>query len=440
MKDFKGKKANSMTPIENPQIPHEPYLQKNLPQKKFPVLSPLIQCLEAITKEMARKYTEASQDCYCIQQTVQEMRDQLQHIEDMQQKSTAAVQLCRETKRKPLEYGKGPRHEKIEGISRDPNYQVKLNDTETSDVILECDAYYFYVHRELLMKDSRYFKLLLQTPLREVQHIKAGSPIPIKIVSANTLATVLIYLYRGAAYIRENLCDLIYGAEYLQITQLSEQLYAILERKLDYPTSILSYAIRLYPWPNRSIQDLFIFLIEKPASNLPQTDQFIHLPKGMVLEILSSKKIDATEETLCGAAIRWIQTHNETLTQEDKNTLLDSVNFEIMSPNQLWRITNLTNLLPLDRINELCVSYATRASKSSKKDCPRLQRYTDELGVSVLPHSTFSDNTLTRWCLKFKKHHTLVWNRIAIHKAGVFNVSPLEEVAVFNVDSLEQSD
>lgn len=234
---------NAIDSAQESTQPPQPY-QKGTIERHWDDLSDMEEKIDTLASKIIKDpnvdYQQISRD---IQKAMQEIKGRIKISIESEQKSMAAKLLCKKIKREG-QIANSPL--KTANALINPK---KLNDSLSSDVILECDNCHFHVHRELLTKAPSYFDGLLGEYFREgdlvadAENNRKAAPILLQDISAHTLATILIYLYTGRLYLQENLFEVICGADYLSIEDLCQKCTSLLKKKFSRQVLTRSYLI-----------------------------------------------------------------------------------------------------------------------------------------------------------------------------------------------------
>lgn len=197
-----------------------------------------------------------------------------------------------------------------------------------TDVVLLVEGREFHCHRAVLSANSIYFWTMFCIGLNESHQDTVG----IKGVSADTMDCVLDYMYGGSrAILEDNVQSLLEAADLFQMTGLRGNCERFLEEQLD-PCNCLGILSFAHSYSIPALLDKSRRLLLESFAEVSQHEEFLDMPKGDLLEHLSSDLLAvAREETVYEAVMRWVR-HDVDAREGALPELLELVRIPLLDP------------------------------------------------------------------------------------------------------------
>lgn len=202
---------------------------------------------------------------------------------------------------------------------------------ELFDVLLCAEGEELPCHKAVLASCSDYFKAMFTNAMAE----KEQRRVPVNGVTASDLRMTLDFVYTSTISITDtNVETLMSAANYLQVTRLKDACCRFLENRLDETNCLRVYQLAdrcacadLEAKAKRYACDHF----EKVTSH----EDFLELPKGKLVELISEDRLNVQkEELLFKAILTWLR-HSPETRKEGFEDIFRQVRLPLMNPYYL---------------------------------------------------------------------------------------------------------
>ena len=215
---------------------------------------------------------------------------------------------------------------------------------ELCDVILNVGSRVLYAHRVILASYSPYFKAMFTGELAESRQME----VPIRDVDEHAMELLINFAYTGSITIKEsNVQTLLPAACLLQLTEIQEICCEFLKKQLD-PTNCLG--IRAFA-DTHSCRELLRFadmFAQHNFQEVAESEEFLLLPYGQLLDILSSDELNvSSEELVFKAVMSWIK-HNVSERRHHLPSVLQHVRLPLLGPKFLVGVVGTDMLIKSD--------------------------------------------------------------------------------------------
>ena len=189
------------------------------------------------------------------------------------------------------------------------------------DVCLLVEGVEVVAHRNVLAASSPYFERLLQSTMKEREQYK----IRLNGVNAKVLKDVLDYIYIGDIVLSaEKIFDLIIAADYLMLTRLKNLAENhILEEHLNFNNCLSAWVfadryqcVKLRAYARELVLANFF--------SITNTNDFLELDVGYVVELLGSEELAASDCEAFDAVLKWID-HSLSLREKHFDQLINNI-------------------------------------------------------------------------------------------------------------------
>lgn len=215
---------------------------------------------------------------------------------------------------------------------------------ELCDVVLKVGSRVLYAHRVILASCSPYFKAMFTGKLVESRQVE----IPIRDIDENAMELLVNFAYTGSISVKEsNVQTLLPVACLLQLTEIQEICCEFLKKQLD-PSNCLG--IRAFA-DTHSCRELLCFadtFTQHNFQEVAESEEFLLLPYGQLLDILSSDELNvSSEELVFKAVIAWVK-HNVSERRHHLSSVLQHVRLPLLGPKFLVGVVSTDMLIKSD--------------------------------------------------------------------------------------------
>ncbi|KAI8512545.1 Kelch-like protein 6 [Branchiostoma belcheri] len=192
------------------------------------------------------------------------------------------------------------------------------------DVILCVSGKQIPCHRNVLAACSGYFRAMFCHGHRESKEHKVA----IQEASASVLQLLVDYAYTSRVTITEdNVLELMKGASFFQVQAVNDACAKFLSDNLSVKNCL--EMVNLGGTLNPNLEASALSYLMKEFTALNKMPEFLDLTKDQLIELISSDDLNAPEETVYTAVMKWIN-HDTRNRKKEMKKLMELIRFPFM--------------------------------------------------------------------------------------------------------------
>ncbi|XP_035672522.1 kelch-like protein 24 [Branchiostoma floridae] len=246
--------------------------------------------------------------------------------------------------------------------------QELRSDNLLVDVILCVSGKEIPCHRNVLAACSGYFRAMFCNGHRESKEHK----VTIHEASPSALQLLVDYAYTSKVTITEdNAAELMEAASFFQVPPVSHACTKFLSDNLSVTNCMKIVTLGGMLNPNLETEALLYAMKEFAAAS--QTPEFRNLTKGQFIKLISSDDLNAPEEIVYIAVMKWIN-HDTRKRKKEMRELMELVRFPLMDRRYFMENVEASNVMRKccpDIVTETVRNYAFPGEVQSPRTRPR---------------------------------------------------------------------